>query len=292
MSKPELDIVHSLEAETFLRSVTKGFYNQSFTGLWIYEVIGREWDELRAWSEGMRTEIHPQTCTWSIGIWEWVYGFEPDGNLTLAERRRRVLSRIFSAKPINPEVLRRGISATAGADAEVEDFTAPYSFGVTLNITRDPIPMEHVLRYIYETKPAHLSVSVRIMFPKIESTIHVGGTAGNSTVIPVPQETDQYTFEDTLRVGGGVGAIVQTGVPLEPDSYDFRDTLHTGGSFALEASIGAAEEADGFRFQAALRTGGTIAARAVLPVPEDTAQPAATTILRTGGVCTIISNLS
>lgn len=40
MSKPELDIIRSQSAEAFLRSVTKGFYDQSYTALWMYEVIG------------------------------------------------------------------------------------------------------------------------------------------------------------------------------------------------------------------------------------------------------------
>ena len=292
MSKPELDIIRSPEAAAFLRSVTKGFYSQSFTGLWIYEVIGREWDGLREWSEGMRTEIHPQTCTWSIAVWEWVYGFEPDESMSLEERRRRVLSRIFSAKPVNPEVLRRGISATAGAEAEVIDFTAPYSFGVTLHITGGPIPMERVLRFIYETKPAHLSVNITVVFPPIKSTLHMGGTTGSHTVIHVPCAPDRYSFHDALHLGGGMGAGVEVGVPLEPDAYAFRDTLYVGGSFGVEASAGTAAAPDSFQFQAALHTGGTAAAQAALPVPEDTAQPAATTILRTGGVCTIISNLS
>ena len=319
MSKPELDIIRSPEAAAFLRSVTKGFYSQSFTGLWIYEVIGREWDELRAWSEGMRTEIHPQTCTWSIGIWEWVYGFPPDETLTLEERRRRVLSRVFSAKPINPEVLRRGISATAGAEAEVKDFVAPYSFGVTLRITNNPIPLERILRYIYETKPAHLSVaSVEIVFPRIESTLHIGGTAGNATIINVPLEADRYSFQDTLFTGGSVGAAASIGVqegqdtfdfqgtlrtggavgadtsiqtPSAPDTYDFQNTVHAGGSVGAEASTAIPAGKDTYAFQSGLHAGGSQGAQTTRPVPEDTAQPTATTILRTGSVCTIISNL-
>lgn len=269
MSKPELDIIRSPEAEAFLRSVTKGFYNQSFIGLWIYEVIGREWDELREWSEGMRTEIHPQTCTWSIGIWEWVYGFPPDETLTLEERRRRVLSRVFSAKPINPEVLRRGISATAGAEAEVKDFVSPYTFGVTLRITNNPIPLERILRYIYETKPAHLSVaSVEVVFPKIESTIRIGGTAGNATTINVPLEADRYSFQDTLFAGGSAGAAATIGMMEGQDTFDFLGTLRTGGAVEAAASIGVAEGKDTFDFQGALRTGGAVGAETSIHTPN------------------------
>ena len=57
MSKPDLDtIIQSPEAETFLGMVTKGFYSNSYTGLWMYEVIGREWDEMRGWAEELQNE--------------------------------------------------------------------------------------------------------------------------------------------------------------------------------------------------------------------------------------------
>lgn len=292
MSKPDLDIICSPEAQMFLRSVTDGFYNRSSLALWLFETIGREWDEMAAWSNGLKNEIYVQTCTWSIAIWEWVYGFEPDETMTLEERRQRILSKVRGVRPINPEVMRRGIAAVSGADTGLKDFSAPYSFSVTMNVMNKPIPMERVLRFIYETKPAHLAVSVEVIFPPIKSTLHMGGTTGSHTVIHVPCAPDRYSFHDALHLGGGMGAGVEVGVPLEPDAYAFRDTLYVGGSFGVEASAGTAEETDSFQFQAALHTGGTAAAQAALPVPEDTAQPAATTILRTGGVCTIISNLS
>lgn len=215
MSRPELDIIHSPEAEVFLRSATKGFYNRSFIGLWIYEAIGREWDELREWSEGMRTEIHPQTCTWSIGIWEWVYGFTADESLPLEERRRRVLSRVFSAKPITLEALRRSISATAGAEAEVKDFVAPYSFGVMLHVTDNPVPLERVLHYIYETKPAHLSVaSVKVVFLNMESLFRFGcAVMAVTRRLPVPELADDLCLTRSLRVGGQGWARVTLPIP-------------------------------------------------------------------------------
>lgn len=318
MSKPELDIIRSPEAETFLRSVTAGFYSHSYLGLWIYEVIGREWDEMAAWSKDLKQEIFVQTCTWSIAIWEWVYGFEPDESMTLEERRQRILNKIRGVRPINPEVLRRGIAAVSGADAGVTDFTAPYSFSVTLQLTNRPIPMERVLQYISEHKPAHLAVSIEIVFPEISSTLHIGGSAGNSTIITIPKEPDEYDFQSTLhpggsvgasvsiglrekpeeykflgtlRTGGSIGAAASIGVPGKPDEYDFHGTLRTGGSVEAGASIGIPGKPDDYDFHSTLHAGGSPAVQAALPVPEDTSHRPATTILRTGGVCTIISNL-
>ena len=133
MSRAELDVIRSPSAETFLRMVTQGFYNRSATALWIYEVIGREWDDLRVISEGLRTETQPQTCAWSMGIWEWIYGIETDENLPLEYRRQALMRRIRGVKPVNPAMLRRGLAALLGTgeeDIEIRDFLRPYTFGV------------------------------------------------------------------------------------------------------------------------------------------------------------------
>ena len=162
MSKPDLvrQIITSQEARDFLQMVTKDFYNDSYIGLWIFEVIGREWDEMRAWAEGLVYEINPQTCTWSIAIWEWVYGIEPDESLSLEFRRQRILAKICAVKPINPEMVRRGVAALigAGTDAvEVNDLTGPYRFEVILHPQETPFPYNRIEKFIREIKPSHLA---------------------------------------------------------------------------------------------------------------------------------------
>lgn len=162
MSKPDLDIIHSPEAETFRRMVTKGFYDRSYLGLWMYEVIGREWDEMKAWAEGIKSEIHPQTCTWSIGIWEWVYGFENDESLSLEYRRQRILAKVLGTRPINPEVIRRGVAKITDCDVDIKDFAGPYRFALTIHMPedRDVFLYESVREYVRTVKPAHLAAFI------------------------------------------------------------------------------------------------------------------------------------
>ena len=162
MPRPDLEqqIITSAEAQAFLQMVTKGFYSQSYTGLWIFEVIGREWDELRAWADGMKDEIFPQTCTWSVGIWEWVYGIETDETLGLDFRRQRILAKIRSVRPINPETIRRGVAALIGASTdavEVNDLVGPYRFEVIIHPQETPFPYNRINPYIREIKPSHLA---------------------------------------------------------------------------------------------------------------------------------------
>lgn len=178
MSKPDLDgIIRSPSAETFLRMVTKGFYDNSYIGLWMYEVIGREWDEMRKWAEGLKDEINPQTCTWSIGIWEWVYGIETDESMPIKYRRQRILAKIIGVRPINPEVIRRGVAALMGGEldeVEVNDFVGPYRFEVILHPSgKSPFNYAKIFEYVREIKPSHLAFEAAVE-TKVDITIEIG----------------------------------------------------------------------------------------------------------------------
>lgn len=180
MFRPDLEqqIITSEEAKAFLQMVTKGFYNQSFTGLWIYEVIGREWDEMRAWAEGLQNEVAPQTCTWSLPIWEWVYGIEPDDSLELEYRRRRILVKIKAIRPINPETIRRAVAVLIGTSVEaveVTDLVGPYRFEVIIHPQGTPLPYNRIDPYIRSIKPSHLSFETSfIIIPDNTADIFAG----------------------------------------------------------------------------------------------------------------------
>lgn len=177
MPKPDIEkIIKSPEAETFLRMVTKGFYDNSYSGLWMFEAIGREWDEMRGWAEGLRNEIHPQTCVWSVGIWEWMYGIDGNGDLPLEMRRQRLFAKITGVKPVSLEAVRRGVAAFIGAspsDVEIGDFIAPYRFEVKIHVSPHELPAMEMARYIREIKPSHLAFAA-----SVETTASVCGNAG------------------------------------------------------------------------------------------------------------------
>ncbi len=166
MSKQHFDIIHSPEAETFLHMVTKGFYDNSYTGLWMYEAIGREWDEMRTWADEMKREINPQTCIWSIGIWEWVYGIATDETLQLEYRRQRILAKVLETKPVNIEVMRHGVARITGCDVDITDFAGPYSFALKIHMLENGnvIPYNSVREYIRKTKPSHLAAFLNWIF--------------------------------------------------------------------------------------------------------------------------------
>lgn len=238
MEKPDLvrQIIKSPEAKTFLKMVTRGFYNESALALWIFEVIGREWDEMRAWSEGLKDEIHPQTCTWSIAIWEWVYGIEPDESLTLEERRKRIMARICSVRPINPEAIRRSIAELIGIDKEdvsVNDFVAPYTFEVIIHIQGGPVQDKIVLRHIRTIKPSHLALKInedakrvfRLEVPFLFASI-VGTELKGEPVEPMRE------LETDLALSyGAYGRTHAWAEPVPPKQTTTHEASHSGGLY-------------------------------------------------------------
>jgi len=155
------EIIKSPQAERMLGMVTKGFYDRAYIAQWMFEVIGREYDEMAEWARGLRAEIFPQTCTWSIPIWEWVYGFEPDDTLSLDHRRQRILAKIIGTAPINPEVIRRGVASLTGAQVEIIENVAPYVFNIIIYLSGEPVNFVEALRYVRRIKPSHLAFTFK-----------------------------------------------------------------------------------------------------------------------------------
>ena len=236
MSKPELDIIHSPEAETFLQMVTKGFYDRSYIGLWIYEVIGREWDELRRWSEGMRTEIHPQTCTWSIAVWEWVYGFEPDENMTLPLRRQRLLQKISGARPVNQDLFRRNIANILSIPIEsvtIDELAGPYAFSVSilngpdnvLTLTlQNIIVAPEIKKQLFFTPDFHETYSKTVL-PDLEPDFPGSsfvlapfmGQGRTITYVPVVPDPDVPELQAVPQFAGHAGSCMRTVLPVLED---------------------------------------------------------------------------
>lgn len=210
MSRPELDIIRSPSAETFLRMVTQGFYDRSAMALWMYEVIGREWDELRVIVEGMQAETQPQTCTWSMGIWEWMYGIEADGDLPLEHRRQTLMRQICGVKPANPAMFRRGLAALLGTgeeDIEIRDFLRPYTFGVIFRPTgTTAFDYKRVRAYLDASKPAHLAYQLIFQIATTRAWAYAayGGQIQKRWAEIVPPPGVRPPEARTIAIYGGV----------------------------------------------------------------------------------------
>jgi len=238
MSK-SLDIIRSPAAERMIRSVTKDFYGKAYIGQWLFEVIGREYDEVVDWVEGLRDEIHPQTCTWSIGIWEWVYGFEPDESMTLQERRDRILNKIIRDAPINPASIEEAVAAITGCTVDVFEHTGPYRFRVEIDESGgSDYDLRAALMKVKQIKPSHLSFEFGRM---MESGTGVFVGAGASKRVTHRRTANvagdrEYGLEAGVWLGSGASVYIKhrrdTNMP-KGNEYEFGAGVRFGSGASV-----------------------------------------------------------
>ena len=156
-----LKILKSPEAKAIVQRLSP-VYGEAYTALWIFEILGREWDDLGRYSDEMLLQVVPQTATWSIPYWEDKYGVARNENLTLEQRRQNVLNVMRTRGPENPYRLAQTVSSITGCKCEIQERTGKNKFTVVISADADPNNFDMAYKAIKEMKQAHLIFDVNI----------------------------------------------------------------------------------------------------------------------------------
>ena len=205
-------IISSPEAERMRQMVTDGFYDRSRIGLWMFEVIGREYDSMAELSASLRYEAFPQTCTWSIDIWEFICDLEKPPNLpddemlALQIRRARLMAKRWERPPVNPARTEAILSALTGANVVVTENVALNTFQVDINAIGGP---ESIFDYhgavttLRNIKQSHLSFIIyNTVTTEFDFTIRVAGVAFFSGIMTtrLPQYAPHVDYDQDVHV--------------------------------------------------------------------------------------------
>lgn len=149
----------SESAKRMLGYVNEDFYEKSYIGKWIYQVIGMEIDDIFEKIEELRLQIFPETATWGLIYHEQKYGIESNRLLTLKERRNRILQRRDVKSPMNPAHLEQIIKGMTGVDVSVIENVTAYTFEVDIDTTsnKNELNYSELIEVIKRKKPSHLS---------------------------------------------------------------------------------------------------------------------------------------
>ena len=132
-------------------------YQQGRIGLWLFQVIGAELDEIKAWIAEIAQQAYPQTVTWSIDIWERQYGMETNIEKNLKERRALLLAQVRERAPMTPHKMAQMVSAVGGGvDVRIQENIAANTFGIYLNTIPSDINEAAIRKAVDRCKPAHL----------------------------------------------------------------------------------------------------------------------------------------
>ena len=93
MEKEKFDLEAFPTSESAVRMlsyVSQGFYDSSYVGKWLYQVMGMEYDVVRKIIEELPYQMFPETATWGLMYHELKWQLPVRENLSYEDRRKLI----------------------------------------------------------------------------------------------------------------------------------------------------------------------------------------------------------
>ncbi len=119
----------SRSAKAMLSYVTHGWYDKSYIGKWLYEVMGIELDAAAGYIETLPEQLFPETATWGLRFHEDKYGLPVREDLPVEERRMRIFRKRDLRSPMTPSRMEEYLTNAVGIEAHVADCNDPGELG-------------------------------------------------------------------------------------------------------------------------------------------------------------------
>ncbi len=159
----DLDYFPSSEAANRMLSyVTKHWYDNSYVGKWVYEVMGQEMDTAVDIVKDLPNQLFVDTATWGLVFHEQKYGLPMQPmNTDYAARRKIIHNKMDTKAPMSPYRMEQLIKNAIGYEASVHDinddgytFSHPNIFSVQIT-GDDPLDFHEALDRIRAYKQSH-----------------------------------------------------------------------------------------------------------------------------------------
>lgn len=192
-------------------------YHQAKTALWIMEAMGVQGDLFVKWVNETIEQILPQTATWALDYWEEEYDLPVHPNISMEERRQKILLAVRTRAPMNPKRLEQILMFMFSLKkVSVLERTAKNTFCVELYGQILEEQWKNVYQTIEKYKPAHLILEAKsiLELPLPEETVYVGGAVFRPISETILSEIEyNYQFLTTVHIGGVFQNILQTTLP-------------------------------------------------------------------------------
>ena len=151
--------------------MTRGWYDKSYVGKWIFEVMGLELDTAIKRIEEAQSQAFPETAAWGMYFHELTYGIPIDRTKDIDDRRKAVVNRRdrTARSSITPYRLENIIQTVFGLSASVSEQVEQYIFNIDLTIKADYAihSVDALLEYIRKIKPSHLAMKARYVIEAV-----------------------------------------------------------------------------------------------------------------------------
>lgn len=119
----------SESAKKMLSCVSDGFYDKSYVGKWLFQVMGAEYDKALEIVENLPAQFFPETATWGLMYHEIKWGLPIRLNLPYEERRRLICLKRDYRAPMTPYRMERYLENATGFGVHIADVNDSGDYG-------------------------------------------------------------------------------------------------------------------------------------------------------------------
>ena len=154
-----------MEAKRLMRHMPK-YYRGILEITLLQEIIEKELDTVDLISKDILNQFFIYTATWSLPIWERIFGLSVgDKTSNIEERRENLISKLRSYGTTTKEMIARVAKAFTKGEIEVIEDNPNYSFTIKFtSIVGIPDNLENFKKVVGTIKPAHLNFNVEFRY--------------------------------------------------------------------------------------------------------------------------------
>lgn len=119
----------SKSALKMLGYVSDGFYDKSYVGKWLYQVMGIEYDAALQIVEDLPYQLFPETATWGLPYHEIKWGLPVMEHIPYEERRRQIYLKRDYRSPMIPYRMERYLEDATGFEVHIADVNDSGKYG-------------------------------------------------------------------------------------------------------------------------------------------------------------------
>lgn len=181
------DFPTSASGMRMLGMVNSGWYDRSYVGKWLFQVMGMEMDDAKTLFEELKRQAFVDSATWGLCYWEEKYGLAGNESLSVEERRKRVKEQQQLRYSMNPERMKQVAELACGKEVEVSE-PGPYVFRLTVIIrgSDSNFNEEKLREKIRQIKPAHLACQIVTERP-VTGAVYIGAAMQQAETVKIRQ---------------------------------------------------------------------------------------------------------
>ena len=216
-------------------------YHEAETALWIMEAMGLQADLFVKWVYEIIEQILPQTATWSLDDWEEEYGLPVHPNISMEQRRAKILNAVRTRAPMNPEKLEEILKNIFQIEkVKVIERTAKNTFEVELYEQFLEQQWQVIFQTIEKYKPAHLLLQAKsILETHFDNDCYVSGAVFRPVIETIlPEIEDKFDFKTEINISAKNWNVTQTALHEMQYPYDFKTNMTIlGNHFDVQSTV-------------------------------------------------------